>query len=89
MRSFSLEPEGRFRPVRFSDITVIMKKQTVISKKKRGPAPTGKGEPQLVRMQPDQINAIDRWRASQEDDPSRPEAIRRLVDVGLKAKAPK
>lgn len=89
MRSLSLEPEVHFRLIHFSDITVIMKKQTVISKKKRGPAPTGKGEPQLVRMQPDQINAVDRWRASQEDDPSRPEAIRRLVDVGLKAKTPK
>jgi cold shock CspA family protein len=28
--------------------------------------------------------AIDKWRDKQEDDPSRPEAIRRLVEIGLK-----
>jgi hypothetical protein len=26
---------------------------------------------------------VDRWAASQKDDPSRPEAIRRLVELGL------
>jgi hypothetical protein len=28
---------------------------------------------------------IDEWRASQEDEPSRPEALRRLAERGLKA----
>jgi hypothetical protein len=32
------------------------------------------------------ISAIDRWRETQEGEPSRPEAIRRLVELGLKAK---
>jgi hypothetical protein len=27
--------------------------------------------------------AIDKWRDKQEDEPSRPEAIRRLVEIGL------
>ena len=29
---------------------------------------------------------IDDWRKMQDDEPSRPEAIRRLVELGLKAK---
>ena len=36
-----------------------------------------------VRIQPDQLGIIDDWAASQEDRPSRPEAIRRLVAWGL------
>jgi hypothetical protein len=31
-------------------------------------------------------SAIDRWREKQEDQLSRPEAIRRLVELGLKGK---
>jgi hypothetical protein len=30
--------------------------------------------------------AIDHWREKLDGDPSRPEAIRRLVELGLKAK---
>jgi hypothetical protein len=37
---------------------------------------------------PDQFAAIDAWIAKQkEPDLTRPEAIRRLVELGLKAKA--
>ena len=32
------------------------------------------------------LKAVDKWRAKQEDEPSRAEAIRRLVEIGLKAK---
>lgn len=42
-----------------------------------------------VRLQmviaPSQVASIDAWRKAQEDLPSRSEAIRRLVDLGLKA----
>jgi hypothetical protein len=31
-------------------------------------------------------SAIDQWRKKQDDELSRPEAIRRLVEMGLKAK---
>jgi hypothetical protein len=62
-----------------------MKRQTVISKKKRrGPAPTGKGTPILVRLQPAPLALLDWWITSQDDKPSRPEAIRRLVEQALK-----
>jgi hypothetical protein len=32
------------------------------------------------------LRAIDEWRAAQEDNPQRPEAIRRLVERGLTAR---
>ena len=61
-----------------------MKKKTVIPRKKRGPPATGKGEPVVVRMQPPRLRALDDWIAQQSQPfPSRPEAIRRLVEFGL------
>jgi hypothetical protein len=39
-----------------------------------------------VRVQPDMAKQLDDWRRKQEDLPGRPEAIRRLVELGLKAK---
>jgi hypothetical protein len=41
------------------------------------------GKPVMVRVQPQQL---DDWRRRQDDLPGRPEAIRRLVELGLKAK---
>jgi hypothetical protein len=37
-------------------------------------------------MHDQQIAAIDAWIALQDGEVSRPEAIRRLVEIGLKAK---
>jgi hypothetical protein len=39
-----------------------------------------------VRVQPEMAKELDDWRRKQADLPNRPEAIRRLVDLGLKAK---
>jgi hypothetical protein len=65
-----------------------MKKKTVIPRKRRGPPATGKGEPVVVRMQPPQLQALDAWIAKQAPPfPSRPEAVRRLVELGLTVKA--
>ena len=70
-------------------ISEFMAKKTLIPEKRRGPAPTGVGKPQVVRMRDKQIAAIDAWIVMQEEDLSRPEAIRRLVELGLLAqKAP-
>jgi hypothetical protein len=44
------------------------------------------GDPVLVRVQPGMAKQLDDWRRRQEDLPGRPEAIRRLVELGLKAK---
>jgi hypothetical protein len=49
------------------------------SPRKRPPAP---GKPVVVRLQPDQLARLDRWRLMQEDIPrSHPDAIRRLIDM--------
>lgn len=59
------------------------KSTTVITqKKRRGPKPTGKGTLIGVRLQPDQLSGVDSW-AKEQDSISRPEAIRRLVELGL------
>lgn len=36
-----------------------------------------------VRLQPDQLAKVDAWREAQDDAPTRPEAIRRLVEKAL------
>jgi cytochrome c553 len=58
-------------------------------KKRRGrPSTGGRREGVMVRLEPDQFEALDAWIAKQKepDDLSRPEAIRRLVELGLKGK---
>jgi cytochrome c553 len=37
-----------------------------------------------VRLQPDQLTALDAWIEHQPDTLSRPEAVRRLIEKGLK-----
>jgi hypothetical protein len=58
----------------------------MLAKKRRGPFPTGQGVQVVVRLQPEPLGAIDQWLAKQPDHPTRAEAIRRLVELGLKAK---
>jgi hypothetical protein len=64
----------------------FMKKQTVEPQKKRGPPATGKGESMHVRLQPAEMASLDAWIAKQREPVSRPEAIRRLIEAGLRAK---
>ena len=59
-----------------------MKKATRVITKKRPPVT---GTLIGVRLQPDSLSAVDTWRKKQTDLPSRPEAIRRLLDVALKS----
>jgi hypothetical protein len=54
-----------------------------IPKKKRGRPATGKGEGVLVRLQPSQLDALDAWIEKQSPPPSRPEAIRGMIDAML------
>jgi hypothetical protein len=60
-----------------------MAKQTVIAKKRRGPAPTGKGVPVVVRLQPPQLSALDAWIGNQHAPMTRPEAIRAMMETIL------
>jgi hypothetical protein len=39
-----------------------------------------------MRASPEFLKSVDKWRTKQEDKPSRSEAIRRLVEIGLRAK---
>jgi hypothetical protein len=55
-------------------------------KKRRGrPATTGRGAQIGMRWQDPHLSAIDEWRAKHHIG-TRPEAIRRLVELGLKKK---
>ena len=54
-----------------------------VTKKSRGRPATGKGVQVGERWS---IEQIDDWRRQQLDVPGRPEAIRRLVEIGLKVK---
>jgi hypothetical protein len=60
-----------------------MKGQTVITKKRRGPAPTGKGTLIGVRLQPSHLVALDAWIAKQDAPVTRPEAIRAMMETIL------
>jgi hypothetical protein len=60
------------------------------SQKPRGrPKTTGKGAQIGMRWHEPTLAAIDDWRREQPDLPSRPQAIRYLVELGLQAKAPR
>lgn len=61
---------------------------TVITKKRRGPAPTGKGTLVGVRLQPDDLATVDdwrvRWTASTGKEITRPEALREMIKVVIR-----
>jgi hypothetical protein len=54
--------------------------------KKRGRPAIGIGRMVGVRVRPELSAQIEGWRAQQRPIPSEPEAIRRLVEIGLKVK---
>lgn len=68
-----------------------MKKAILKSKGGKRPGagrpPTGNDPVRAVRLSDDFVDQVDRWAEQQEDQPGRSEAIRRLVELGLKAKA--
>jgi hypothetical protein len=63
-----------------------MNKSTRDTTKPRKQRPAITGAPVMVRVQPEMAKLLDDWRRKQEDLPGRPEAIRRLVELGLKTK---
>jgi hypothetical protein len=66
----------------------MAKSNRVIPKKRRGRPATGKDPLTALRLPPELTRAIEAWAAQQDDEPNRSEAIRRLVEIGLKAKKP-
>jgi hypothetical protein len=51
-----------------------------------GRKPTGVDPARTIRLSDEFIATVDGWAAQQNDAPNRSEAIRRLVELGLKAK---
>jgi hypothetical protein len=55
----------------------------------------GRGRPRLnpksihLTLVPDQLAGVDKWASGQSDKPSRPEAIRRIIELGLTVPANK
>ena len=54
-----------------------------VTKRRGRPVTTGKGQPITLRLQSELLAAVDNWAASEDDVPSRPEAVRRLIQRGL------
>jgi hypothetical protein len=53
--------------------------------KRRGRPATGNAPSRTFRLTDEFIAKLDAWAAAQADEPGRSEAIRRLVEIGLKA----
>jgi hypothetical protein len=58
----------------------------VVPKKGRGRPATGRDPVTAIRLSEELRANVDAWAAMQEDELGRSEAIRRLVELGLKAK---
>jgi hypothetical protein len=60
-----------------------------VVQKKRGRPATGRDPVSAIRLSPALKSAIASWANQQNDKPSRSEAIRRLIEFALSAKAKK
>jgi hypothetical protein len=58
--------------------------QKVTPKKKMGRPATGRDPIRTFRLSDEKVGEIDAWAARQPDKPSRSEALRRLIDLGMK-----
>ena len=61
----------------------------MIIKKQKGLSPTGKGTLIGVRIQPDDLATLDSWIIDDGRGLTRPQAIRRLVEIALSSYAPR
>jgi hypothetical protein len=52
-----------------------------------GRKPTGVDPARTIRLSDEFITTVDAWAVGQDDEPTRSEAIRRLVELGLKVKS--
>lgn len=64
----------------------MTRKEKLLAKKRLGRPRTGINPTIGVRMPAKEIAAVDVWRNEQADKPSRPIAIRRLVELALKGR---
>jgi hypothetical protein len=57
-----------------------------VVRKRPGRPATGQDPVTAIRLSKDMRAAVDAWAAAQDDEPGRSEAIRRLVELGLRVK---
>ena len=57
--------------------------KAISSARKSQGRPRVDATPVIVRFPPSELNSLDKWIAQQPDHPSRPLAVRRLVEQGL------
>jgi hypothetical protein len=62
----------------------FMQKSTAVLQKKRGRPKTGETPVLAIRLSSETRAMIDEWADRQEDRPNRSEAMRRLVDRGIR-----
>jgi hypothetical protein len=66
---------------------VFMKASTKnVVRKRPGRPATGQDPVTAIRLSKEMRAAVDAWAAAQDDEPGRSEAIRRLVELGLRVK---
>jgi hypothetical protein len=70
----------------FMVLHFMAKSNQVVPKKRRGRPATGRDPVTAIRLSQDMRGAVDKWAVKQDDAPGRSEAIRRLVELGLKVK---
>lgn len=61
-------------------------KKNVVRKGRPGRPATGQDPVTAIRLSAQLRATVDAWATKQDDTPRRSEAIRRLVEIGLKAK---
>jgi hypothetical protein len=62
------------------------KSNKVVPKKMRGRPATGRDPVTAIRLSAELRQTVDAWATNQPDEPTRSEAIRRLVELGLTVK---
>jgi len=70
----------------FMVLHFMAKSNKVVPKKGRGRPATGRDPVTAIRLSKEMRAAVDAWASAQDDEPGRSEAIRRLVELGLKTK---
>jgi hypothetical protein len=84
-----LEPGRKLVPsprLAFMVLHFMTKSNQVVPKKGRGRPATGRDPVTAIRLSKELRETVDKWADKQTDEPGRSEAIRRLVELGLKAK---
>ncbi len=70
----------------FMVLHFMAKSNQVVPKKGRGRPATGRDPVTAIRLSKELRETVHKWADKQDDQPGRSEAIRRLVELGLKGK---